>query len=224
MIEFPPQVEPESQCLTRFDLVSIFFEKSGVARRNKQGVRSETVQYLLSPIFSAGHVVSSRFMFREGSVNFLVNLLVLLPARVASVFSWAGPLVMRLVVGYVFMLTGWAKLNNLPQMIQNFTEWGIPFPTILTPFASSVECFGGALLILGLFTRIPAAMLIVVMIVAIKVAKWGDVDSLETLLGFEEVTYLAAFLWLAIAGPGAVSLDRLLLNATGHTKEFSARG
>jgi putative oxidoreductase len=152
-------------------------------------------------------------------VNFIVNLLILLPARIASYFSWAGPLIMRLVVGYVFMLTGWTKLNNLPQMIENFTEWGIPFPRILTPFASGVECFGGVLLILGLYTRIPAAMLVVVMIVAIKVAKWGDVDSLETLLGFEEVTYLAAFLWLAIAGPGAASLDRLLLNATGHSKE-----
>jgi putative oxidoreductase len=152
-------------------------------------------------------------------VNFIVNLLILLPARIASYFSWVGPLVMRLVVGYVFMLTGWAKLNNLPQMIQNFTEWGVPFPNILTPFASGVECFGGVLLILGLFTRVPAAMLVVVMIVAIKVAKWSDVDSLETLLGFEEVTYLAAFLWLAIAGPGAASLDRLLLNAAGHSKE-----
>jgi putative oxidoreductase len=60
-------------------------------------------------------------------------------------------------------------------------------------------------------------MLVVVMVVAIKVAKWGDVDSLETLLGFEEVTYLAAFLWLAIAGPGAASLDRLLLNVTGNS-------
>jgi putative oxidoreductase len=158
---------------------------------------------------------------REGIVKFIVNLLILLPARVASFFAWTAPLIMRLVVGYVFMLTGWAKLNNLPQMIQNFTEWGIPFPTILTPFASGVECFGGAMLILGLFTRIPAAMLVVVMIVAIKVAKWGDVDSLETFLGFEEVTYLAAFLWLAIAGPGAVSLDRLLLNATGHSEETS---
>jgi putative oxidoreductase len=145
--------------------------------------------------------------------------MILLPARIASHFAWAGPLIMRLVVGYVFMLTGWTKLNNRPQMIQNFTEWGIPFPTILTPFASGVECFGGVMLILGLFTRIPAAMLVVVMIVAIKVAKWGDVDSLETLLGFEEVTYLAAFLWLAIAGPGAASLDRLLLIATGHPKE-----
>jgi putative oxidoreductase len=75
------------------------------------------------------------------------------------------------------------------------------------------------MLILGLFTRIPAAMLAVVMLVAIKSAKWGDVDSLETLLGFEEATYFAAFMWLAICGPGSASLDRLLVNAAGHPKE-----
>jgi putative oxidoreductase len=149
-------------------------------------------------------------------MDFIVNLLIILPARIASWFAWAGPLVMRLVVGYVFMLTGWGKLNNLPQMIQNFTEWGIPFPRILTPFVSGVEFFGGILLILGLFTRIPAAMLAVVMLVAIRSAKWENIDSLETLLGFEEMTYFAAFLWLAIAGPGAVSLDRLLLRASGN--------
>ena len=149
-------------------------------------------------------------------MNSIVFLLVALPARIASYLPWMGPLVTRLIVGYVFMLTGWAKLNNLPQMIQNFSEWGIPLPGILTPFVSGVECFGGAMLILGLFTRIPAAMLAVVMIVAIKVAKWENVDSLETLLGFEEATYLAAFLWLAIAGPGAGSLDRLLLRMTGQ--------
>src|SRR5437660_1749107 len=154
--------------------------------------------------------IQGRFM------HFVANLLLILPARIASYFAWAGPLVMRLVVGYVFMLTGWGKLNNLPQMIQNFTEWGIPFPNILTPFVSGVECFGGIMLILGLFTRIPAAMLTVVMLVAIKSAKWENVDSLETLLGFEEMTYFAAFLWLAIAGPGAVSLDRLLLRTTGN--------
>jgi putative oxidoreductase len=149
-------------------------------------------------------------------MNFIVELLILLPARIASYFSWAGPLLVRLIVGYVFMLSGWGKLNSLPQMIQNFTEWGIPFPKILTPFVSGVECFGGIMLILGLFTRIPAAMLAVVMLVAIRSAKWENVDSLETLLGFEEATYFAAFMWLAIAGPGAASLDRLLVNAAGH--------
>lgn len=151
-------------------------------------------------------------------MNFIVDLLIRLPARVASHFAWAGPLIMRLIVGYVFMLTGWGKLNNLPQMIQNFTEWGIPFPQILTPFVSAVECLGGAMLILGLFTRIPAAMLAVVMIVAIKSAKWDSIDSLDTLLGFEEATYFAAFMWLAISGPGAASLDRLLVNAAGHPR------
>jgi putative oxidoreductase len=152
-------------------------------------------------------------------MNFIIKLLILLPAHVASYFAAAGPLIMRLFVGYTFMLAGWGKLNALPQVIQNFTEWGIPFPQILTPFVAGVECFGGAMLILGLFTRIPAAMLAVVMVVAIKSAKWGDIDSLETLLGFEEATYFAAFVWLAIAGPGPISLDRLLLNATGHEKE-----
>jgi len=152
-------------------------------------------------------------------MNFIVELLVLLPARIASYFSWAGPLIMRLIVGYVFMLSGWGKLNNLPQIIQNFTEWGIPLPKILTPFVSGVEFFGGTMLLLGLFTRIPAAMLAVVMVVAIRSAKWGDVDSLETLLGFEEATYFAAFMWLAISGPGAASLDRLLVNAAGHTEK-----
>jgi len=152
-------------------------------------------------------------------MNFIVNLLILSPARIASYFSWAGPLLMRLIVGYTFMLSGWGKLTNLPQVIENFIGWGIPIPNVLTPFVAGVECFGGAMLIVGLVTRIPAAMLAVVMVVAVKSAKWADVDSLETLLGFEEATYFAAFMWLAIAGPGAASLDRLLVNLTGHSKE-----
>ena len=151
-------------------------------------------------------------------MHFIVSLLILLPAQIASWFAWAGPLIMRLIVGYVFMLSGWGKLNNLPQMIQNFTEWGIIFPKIMTPFVSGVEFFGGIMLILGLFTRIPAAMLAFTMLVAIKSAKWDAWESLETLLGFEEATYFAGFLWLAIAGPGAASLDRLLLNAAGDAK------
>lgn len=152
-------------------------------------------------------------------MDFIVNLLIVLPARIAAHFAWAGPLFARLVVGYVFMLTGWAKLNNLPAMIKNFGEWGIPMPNILTPFVSGVECFGGLMLILGLFTRIAAAPLVIVMVVAIYVAKWENVDSLETLLGFEEMTYMAVFFWLAVAGPGAVSLDRLLLRSAGREDE-----
>jgi len=140
----------------------------------------------------------------------LVKALIDWPASVAQHLQWLGPLFARIVVGYVFLLTGWGKLNNLPQITENFISWGIPFPHVLTPLTSGIEFFGGLFLILGLLTRISGGALGVVMIVAIISAKWADVDSLETLFGFEETTYLAVFLWLAIAGAGAVSVDRLL--------------
>ena len=105
----------------------------------------------------------------------IATLLIVWPEKIASHFLWAGPLLARVVVGYVFMLTGWGKLNNLPQMIENFRGWGIPYPEILTPFTSGVECFGGIALILGLFTRIAGGALAVVMVVAIVSAKWADI-------------------------------------------------
>jgi len=140
----------------------------------------------------------------------LINWLILWPEPVAAHLTWLAPLFARITVGWVFLWSGWGKLNNLPQVIENFAGWGIPFPEIMTPFVSAVEFGGGLLLLLGLFTRIAAAPLIVVMIVAIISAKRQEIDSLDALLGFEEFSYMAMFLWLAIAGPGLVSVDRLL--------------
>src|ERR1700728_1370560 len=132
------------------------------------------------------------------------------PERVAAHLMWLAPLFARITVGWVFLWSGWGKLNNLPQVTENFIGWGVPFPHILTPFVSGVEFFGGLFLLLGLLTRISAGALGITMIVAIKSAKWAYVDSLETFLGFDEFEYLALFLWLAIAGAGSVSLDALL--------------
>lgn len=146
-----------------------------------------------------------------------VNLLIMWPSRLARYFLWMGPLVARIVVGWVFLWSGWGKLHALPKTIENFAGWGIPYPEILTPFVSGVEFFGGLLLLLGLFTRIAAVPLVVVMAVAIASAKWVQVDSLETLLGFEEVSYLSMFGWLAVYGPGPVSLDALLERSYGDS-------
>jgi putative oxidoreductase len=121
----------------------------------------------------------------------LADWLIGWPERVSRYFAWLAPLFARITVGLVFLLSG----------------WGIPFPHFFTPLTSGIEFFGGLFLLLGLLTRISAGALGVTMIVAIKAAKWSDVDSLETLLGFDEFEYLALFLWLAIAGPGPLSLD-----------------
>ena len=146
-------------------------------------------------------------------MNPFVTVFIDWPRRVAGYFTWLPPLVARIVVGWVFLWSGWGKLNALPRMIENFREWGIPYPEILTPFVSGVEFVGGILLLLGFLTRIAAVPLVVVMVVAVISAKLGDVDSLEALLGFEEVSYFVMFAWLGIAGPGPVSLDHFVLKA-----------
>jgi len=140
----------------------------------------------------------------------LIDGLIGWPERVAKHLSGWAPLFARIVVGWVFLWSGWGKLHNLPAIIDNFAGWHIPVPHILAPFVSGVEFFGGLCLLLGLLTRISAGALGVTMIVAIVSARWSDVDSLETLLGFDETEYLALFLWLAIAGAGRFSIDRLL--------------
>lgn len=137
----------------------------------------------------------------------LLNILILWPERIANHFLWAGPLIARIAVGYVFMLTGWGKLQNLDRVTEYFGSLGIPAPHILTPFVSGLECFGGLFLILGILTRISAGGLAVTMIIAIITAKWAEVDSLHTLLGFEETLFLAIFTWLAICGAGKASID-----------------
>jgi putative oxidoreductase len=147
-------------------------------------------------------------------MNILNRCLLAWPRGVASRLQWLGPLFARIVCGWVFLLSGWGKLHNLPAVTQNFIGWGIPFPHLLTPFVSGVEFFGGLFLLLGFMTRISAGALGVTMIVAIAAAKRSDVDSLETLLGFDETEYLALFLWLAIAGAGRLSVDYLLERRT----------
>jgi putative oxidoreductase len=140
----------------------------------------------------------------------LIDWLIGWPARTAEYLTWLGPLFARLTVGWVFLWSGWGKLQNLPAITENFVSWGIPFPQVLTPFVSGVEFVGGLFLLLGLLTRISAGALGITMLVAIRSAKWDQVDSLESLLGFDETAYFAIFLWLAIAGPGMLSIDRLL--------------
>src|SRR5258705_7387910 len=78
-----------------------------------------------------------------GIMRFLTRWLIDWPESIARHFAWLGPLVARVTVGWVFMITGWGKLNNLPQVIENFAGWGIPFAEIMTPFVSAVEFGGG---------------------------------------------------------------------------------
>jgi putative oxidoreductase len=132
------------------------------------------------------------------------------PEKVACYLTQLPPLIARIVIGEIFITSGWGKLQNLEAITENFIGWGIPFPHVLTPFVSGLEFVCGILLILGLFTRVSAGALGVTMIVAIKSALWDQVDSVDTLFGFSETAYLVLFIWLAVQGAGKWSVDTWL--------------
>jgi putative oxidoreductase len=124
--------------------------------------------------------------------------------------QWLGPLLVRISLASVFIETGWGKLHDLPKVTGFFTQLGIPMPAFNAGMVSCVEFFGGILILLGLFTRFAAIPMAFSMLVAILTARRGDIDGVFALGGFNEFTYFACFVWLVLAGAGAVSLDRLL--------------
>ncbi|HKA90313.1 MAG TPA: DoxX family protein [Haliangiales bacterium] len=124
--------------------------------------------------------------------------------------AWAPPTLARVAMGVAFILTGWGKLHGLEQVTSYFTDLGIPLPGLMAPFVATVELVGGILLLVGLGTRVAAVMLATTMVVALITAKWKNAESKIELLGELEFAYLTIFVWLAVAGAGPLSLDRLL--------------
>lgn len=121
------------------------------------------------------------------------------------------PLLARIAVGLVFVNTGWGKLHDLESVTSFFRELGIPWPELQAPFVASTELVCGALVLVGLCARLAAIPLIGTMVVAIATAIWPDLSGLTDLLGKVETLYIVLFAWIAIAGPGAVSLDALVV-------------
>ncbi len=125
-----------------------------------------------------------------------------------SLQSW-GLTVLRLVVGFVFFMHGYQKLlkMGIHGVAGFFGHLGIPFPIVAAVLVTLLEFVGGILLITGLATRIPAALLAIDMLVAIFAVhlKNGFFGA-----GVEfPLTLVAGLICLALAGGGALSVKRL---------------
>lgn len=123
-------------------------------------------------------------------------------------------LALRLFWGYQFVRTGWGKLTNLDRTAGYFESLHIPAAKLNALAAGSVECFGGALLLLGLWSRLASLPLIGTMAVAYLTA---ESDALRAITSDpDKFTSAAPFLFLLTCvivlafGPGFFSIDRLL--------------
>jgi putative oxidoreductase len=120
-------------------------------------------------------------------------------------------LVVRLYWGWQFFQTGLGKLMHIPKIVDFFTSLGIPFPTFNAYLVGSLECVGGALLFLGLGSRIIALPLTFNMLVAYITADREALFSIFSDPGkfyaADPYTFLFAALLVLIFGPGKISVD-----------------
>ena len=77
------------------------------------------------------------------------------------VFGTRAPgwsILVRLIVGLVVFFPEGIQKLVFPEILGagRFANIGIPFPEVLGPFVGTVETICGALIILGLFTRLAA--------------------------------------------------------------------
>jgi len=132
-----------------------------------------------------------------------------LAATLAARLRWVPPTLARLTLGWVFLMSGWGKLHHLDDITEFFESLHIPAAHIQAPFVAGCEFVCGALILLGLVTRLAIVPLVVTMIVAILTARREELTSIDALFGFIEYLYIVMLLYLAAEGPGPLSLDAL---------------
>ena len=74
-------------------------------------------------------------------------------------------LVVRLIVGGIFITAGWMKVSAMSDTITSFAQLGIP--AFLTYIVSYAELIGGVFIVLGLWTCISSVVLSIIMIGAV---------------------------------------------------------
>ncbi|HLG41084.1 MAG TPA: DoxX family protein [Chitinophagaceae bacterium] len=126
-------------------------------------------------------------------------------------------IIIRLMVGAVFLSEGIQKFLFADKLgAGRFAKIGLPNPDFLGPFAGSFEIICGILVLIGLFTRLAAIPLLIIMLVAIATTKvqlladnglWSMLHDSRT-----DWAMLLGSIFLLIKGGGGWSVDHKITN------------
>jgi putative oxidoreductase len=132
-----------------------------------------------------------------------------------------GPLPIRIMAGIAFIVAGLPKLENISVNQGSFGSLGLP-PELVLPIAL-LEVIGGVFLIVGVLTRITAAIFVIEMIGATLVV-WlsqGFVGGplLKQAAILTSSLLMAISISLLLTGPGRISIERNVLKREVFPKE-----
>lgn len=122
----------------------------------------------------------------------------------------------RLAVGLIFLTQGILKYTDPHMGVLRFARIGFPFPAFTAHFVGAFEIVCGALVLVGLFTRLAGIPLLIVILTAIATTKipelgrpaqgfWFMVSDART-----DFAMTMSLIFLLIMGGGGWSLDALL--------------
>jgi len=130
-------------------------------------------------------------------------------------YEFSGNILIRMLVGLVFLSEGIQKfLFPAADGAGRFAKLGIPHPQFFGPFVGTTEIICGVMLLIGLFTRLAAVPLLVVILVAIYTTKvlTFEQKGFWTIAhdGRADFCMLVGLIFLVIYGAGNYSADSKL--------------
>jgi putative oxidoreductase len=123
-------------------------------------------------------------------------------------------LVGRILLGGIFVVSGYGRLMDLAAFAASLEAKGVPFASALAPVGASVEFFGGLAIVLGVEVRSAALLMVAFVIVATLISHrfWELEDAARraqaTLLS-KNVAIIGGFVLLHAAGGGRFAVERL---------------
>ncbi|MFI5089060.1 MAG: DoxX family protein [Terriglobales bacterium] len=119
----------------------------------------------------------------------------------------------RIAVGLIFATQGILKCMDPNMGVNRFTRIGFPHPWFTAHFVGAFEIVCGCLVLVGLFTRLAAVPLLVIISTAIATTKipelarpaqglWFMVSDART-----DFAMACCLIFLIISGPGLLSID-----------------
>ena len=132
-----------------------------------------------------------------------------------------GLAILRIVLGIAMAVHGWSKLSGgIGGVAGFFGSLGIPAPGLMAWVVTLVELVGGILLVVGFLTQIAGILIAIEMLGIILFAfllRGAPFIENGGITWEKEAVFGAAALCLALSGPGAWSVDDVVVDSRART-------